>query len=220
MRVQTGEDTECPFCMSLFLSAALLYAMTTRMRMKEETNMKITIVGRQLNVYDDTRALIEAKLSKLDRYFPSSPDAETEATVTLSRRRDVSRVEVTLSAGGTLMRSEVDAPDFRTAMDGTLDNIQRQICKHKTRLQKRLREDLIPPAETLPRDGDVSEEDDDPRILRVKTYTVRPMNVEDAVLQMELLDHSFFVFRDAGSGETCVVYRRKDGGCGLLRPEN
>ena len=99
--------------------------------------MKITIVGRKLNVYEDTRELIEKKLSKLDKYFKA---ANTEATVTLSRKRNVSSLEVTINAGGTLLRSEQDAEDFRSALDRCVEAIERQIRKNKTRLAKRLRE--------------------------------------------------------------------------------
>ena len=107
---------------------------------KGGNTMKITIVGRKLNVYEDTRELIEKKLSKLDKYFKA---ANTEATVTLSRKRNVSSLEVTINAGGTLFRSEVDADDFRIALDQTVDHIESQIRKNKTRLARRLRQDAF-----------------------------------------------------------------------------
>ena len=134
--------------------------------------MKITIVGRKLNVYDDTRELIEKKLSKLDKYFQS---ANTEATVTLSRKRNVSSLEVTINAGGTLFRSEVDADDFRIALDQTVDHIEGQIRKNKTKLAKRLRENVIDmsmvpdPEEVIP--------EDEP-IIRVKQFEFKPMTAE------------------------------------------
>ena len=117
--------------------------------------MKITIVGRKLNVYDDTRELIEKKLAKLDKYFKAEA---TEATVTLSRKRNVSSLDVTINAGGTLFRSEVDADDFRIALDQTVDHIESQIRKNKTKLAKRLRENVIDmsmvpdPEEVIPED--------------------------------------------------------------------
>ena len=89
--------------------------------------MKITIVGRKLNVYDDTRELIGKKLAKLDKYFKAEA---TEATVTLSRKRNVSSLDVTINAGGTLFRSEVDADDFRIALDQTVDHFESQIRKN------------------------------------------------------------------------------------------
>lgn len=172
--------------------------------------MKTTIIGRQLNVYDDTKSMIERKLEKLDKYFRA--DMNPEATVTLSRKRSVSTLEVTVNAGGTLFRSEVDSDDFRSAMDKTIDNIERQIRKNKTRLAKRLRE-------TIPDDPMLAEESEDPGlIIRVKQFEFRPMTPEDAIMQMNLLGHNFFVFNDLQSGDTCVVYTRKDGSYGLIEP--
>lgn len=175
--------------------------------------MKISIVGRQLNVYEDTKNLIESKLSKLDKYFRA--EMEPQATVTLSRKRNVSSVEVTVNAGGTLFRSEVDSDDFRSAMDKTVDNIERQIRKNKTRLAKRLREGFVEPASEIE-----PTPEDEGQILRVKRFVLRPMSAEDAIMQMNLLGHDFFVFSDIDSGKTCVVYVRKDGTYGLIEPEN
>lgn len=172
--------------------------------------MKTTIIGRQMNVYDDTKSMIERKLEKLDKYFRE--DMDPEATVTLSRKRSVSTLEVTVNAGGTLFRSEVDSDDFRSAMDKTIDNIERQIRKNKTRLAKRLRE-------TIPEDPMLAEESEDPGlIIRVKQFEFCPMTPEDAIMQMNLLGHNFFVFNDLQSGDTCVVYTRKDGSYGLIEP--
>ena len=174
--------------------------------------MKITIVGRKLNVYDDTRELIEKKLAKLDKYFKAEA---TEATVTLSRKRNVSSLDVTINAGGTLFRSEVDADDFRIALDQTVDHIESQIRKNKTKLAKRLRENvmdmsMIPdPEEIIP--------EDEP-IIRVKQFEFKPMTAEEAIMQMNLLGHSFYVFNDITTGDTCVVYTRKDGDYGLIEP--
>lgn len=174
--------------------------------------MKITIVGRKLNVYDDTKELIEKKLAKLDKYFKAE---NTEATVTLSRKRNVSSLEVTINADGTLFRSEVDADDFRIALDQTVDHIESQIRKNKTKLAKRLRENVIDmsvvpdPVEDIP--------EDEP-IIRVKQFEFKPMTAEEAIMQMNLLGHSFYVFNDITTGDTCVVYTRKDGDYGLIEP--
>lgn len=174
--------------------------------------MKITIVGRKLNVYDDTKELIEKKLAKLDKYFKA---VNTEATVTLSRKRNVSSLEVTINADGTLFRSEVDADDFRIALDQTVDHIESQIRKNKTKLAKRLRENVIDmsvvpdPVEDIP--------EDEP-IIRVKQFEFKPMTAEEAIMQMNLLGHSFYVFNDVTTGDTCVVYTRKDGDYGLIEP--
>ena len=174
--------------------------------------MKITIVGRKLNVYDDTRELIERKLGKLDKYFKSEA---TEATVTLSRKRNVSSLEVTINAGGTLFRSEVDADDFRIALDQTVDHIEGQIRKNKTKLAKRLRENIMDMS-MIP--DPLEETSEDEPIIRVKQFEFKPMTPEEAIMQMNLLGHSFYVFNDITTGDTCVVYTRKDGDYGLIEP--
>ena len=174
--------------------------------------MKITIVGRKLNVYDDTRELIERKLGKLDKYFKSE---QTEATVTLSRKRNVSSLEVTINAGGTLFRSEVDADDFRIALDQTVDHIEGQIRKNKTKLAKRLRENVMDMS-MIP--DPLEETSEDEPIIRVKQFEFKPMTPEEAIMQMNLLGHSFYVFNDITTGDTCVVYTRKDGDYGLIEP--
>ena len=174
--------------------------------------MKITIVGRKLNVYDDTRELIEKKLAKLDKYFKAEA---TEATVTLSRKRNVSSLDVTINAGGTLFRSEVDADDFRIALDQTVDHIESQIRKNKTKLAKRLRENVIDMSVVPDHEETIPE--DEP-IIRVKQFEFKPMTAEEAIMQMNLLGHSFYVFKDITTGDTCVVYTRKDGDYGLIEP--
>ena len=173
--------------------------------------MKITIVGRQLNVFEDTKAMIEKKLAKLDKFFK---DGTAEAVVTLSRKRNTSTLEVTINASGTLFRSEVDADDFRIAMDETIDRIERQIRKNKTRLAKKLRETTFIP-EPLPAE-DI--EEDPGLIIRTKQFEYQPMTAEEAIMQMNLLGHSFYIFNDADTGDTCVVYARKDGSYGLIEP--
>ena len=174
--------------------------------------MKITIVGRKLNVYEDTRELIERKLAKLDKFFK---DESTEATVTLSRKRNVSSLEVTINAGGTLFRSEVEADDFRIALDQTVDHIEGQIRKNKTKLAKRLRENVMDMS-MIP--DPVEETSEDEPIIRVKQFEFKPMTPEEAIMQMNLLGHSFYVYKDITTGETCVVYTRKDGDYGLIEP--
>ena len=175
--------------------------------------MKITIVGRKLNVYEDTRELIVKKLAKLDKYFKAA--ADPEATVTLSRKHNVSSLEVTINAGGTLFRSEVEADDFRIALDQTVDHIEGQIRKNKTKLAKRLRENVIDMS-MVPDPEEITPEDEP--IIRVKQFEFKPMTAEEAIMQMNLLGHSFYVFNDITTGDTCVVYTRKDGDYGLIEP--
>ncbi|MCQ2354987.1 MAG: ribosome-associated translation inhibitor RaiA [Clostridia bacterium] len=173
--------------------------------------MKITVVGRQMSVTEDLRTLAEKKLAKLDKYFES----EEKATVTFSRKRNRENIEITIAAANTLFRCETDDETFRNAIDRAVDTIDRQIRKNKTKLEKRLRKNAFAPTEIPVEQG----AEDDENVVRYKTYSVRPMSVEDAILQLSLLGHEFFVFVDADTMKTCVVYARRDGGYGLLTPE-
>lgn len=172
--------------------------------------MKITINARKVTVSRDLSDHIEKKLAKFDKFFPG----EAEATVKLSRVRDIERVEVTIAAGPFLFRSEDESSTFMNALDCCMYSIERQIRKNKTRLSKRLRDNIrIPEYES----DDVSEEGD--FRIRTKTFTLKPMTAEEAILQMNLLGHEFFMFADSASGEVCTVYKRHDGDYGMIIPE-
>ena len=177
--------------------------------------MKINVIGRQLNVYDDTKAMIEEKLAKLGKYF----DDEASATATLTHKRNLATLEITIKASNTLFRSEVDAESFRDALDKSIDNIERQIRKNKTKLRKKLREGVIPDADVAAAAiaGDEPEESD--IIIRTKRFAVKPMDPEEACVQMDLLGHNFFVFRNSETDEVNVVYKRKGNTYGLIEPE-
>lgn len=176
--------------------------------------MKITVVCRQITVHDDVKALVEKKLARLDKYF----EREGDATVTFSKKRNRENLEITINAANTLFRSEVDDESFQNALDRSIDAIERQIRKNKTRLAKRLRSGAFneQPVYVLPED----EPEEDPEfVIRTKSFYLKPMSTEEAILQMNLLGHQFFVFEDQDSGQTCVVYKRKDGAYGLITPE-
>lgn len=177
--------------------------------------MKINVIGRQLNVYEDTKAMINEKLAKLDKYFGE----EASATATLTHKRNLCTLEITIKASNTLFRSEVDADSFRDALDKSIDNIERQIRKNKTKLRKKLREGIIPDAEIAAAVATEESEESD-IIIRTKKFEYTPMSPEEAIMQMNLLGHTFFVFNDSASEKTCVVYKRKDGNYGLIEPEN
>ena len=172
--------------------------------------MKITIVGRQMTVPQDLKDLVEKKLSKLDKYFYD----EADATVTFSRKHNKERLEVTITASSTLFRSEAEELKFRDALDRDIDSIERQIRKFKTKLGKRIRP--IPQPEPIAAPEPEIEETD--FVIHKKSFYFKPMSVEEAILQMNLLGHSFFVFEDDATGDTCVVYARNDGEYGLIVP--
>ncbi|MBR4466742.1 MAG: ribosome-associated translation inhibitor RaiA [Clostridia bacterium] len=171
--------------------------------------MKITIIGRQMDVPEELKVLIDKKLAKFDKFFKD----DAVAYVTLSRKRSLEILELTISSGGTLFRSEEENSTFQNAFDCAIDSIERQIRKNKTRLEKRLREGaFVREAPVMP------EEEEGEFKIRVKSFTLKPMTPEEAILQMNLLGHEFFMFRNTETGGSCVVYKRKDGNYGMIVP--
>ncbi len=174
--------------------------------------MKVTIVGRQMNVWDEMKLIIEAKLEKLSKYF----NDEGTATVTLSSKHNKKCLEITIVSAGTIFRSEVQDETFRNALDRAVTAIERQIRKNKTRLEKRLRKGAFDNG--IFDTGEDFEEEPEFRIRR-KAFIIKPMSVEEAIMQMNLLEHEFFVFKDDKTEETCVVYKRQDGDYGLIETQ-
>lgn len=173
--------------------------------------MKTTVISRQIELDEGSRRIFEQKLDKYDKYFHD----DASAVIKLSRLRGRERVEVTITSNGIIYRGEETDATFRNALDLVMESIERQIRKNKTKLEKRLRDgalsDLFAEPEVEPEDDEV--------IIRTKTFPLKPMTPEEAVLQMNLLGHSFFVFSDSATGQTNVVYRRNDGDFGLIIPE-
>ena len=174
--------------------------------------MNVTIVGRQMNVWDEMKATIEAKLSKLDKYFFS----ECNATVTLSSKHNKKCLEITIICSGTIFRSEVQDETFRNALDRAVNAIERQIQKNKTRLAKRLRSGAFDEG-ILETGEDIEEEAE--FVIRRKSFAIKPMSAEEAIMQMNLLGHEFFVFQDDATEKICVVYKRHDKTYGLITGE-
>ena len=172
--------------------------------------MKITVVGRQMTVRDSLKDMVEKKLVKLDKFFRG----EAEATVSFSHKHDKECLEVTISAANTLFRYEAAEDTFQTSLDRAVDAIERQIRKNKTRLEKRFREASF----DIPDDDYDPIEEEQEFNIRTKTFSIKPMSVDEAILQMNLLGHLFFVFEDDETGDTCVVYTRRDGDYGLIVP--
>lgn len=173
--------------------------------------MKITTIGRQINVTEDLKTLVEKKLSKFDKFFTD----EAEAYVTFNKKKNKESLEVTISYSGTLFRSETEDDTFNNALDRCTENIERQIRKNKTRLERRFRQGSF--SVDVPND-EIEEETE--FNIRTKTFSFKPMSPEEAILQMNLLGHKFFVFVDSDSSDTCVVYKRDDGAYGLIVPSD
>ena len=182
---------------------------------KGGTIMNISIIARHVTVHDDLKALVEKKLAKFDRYFPKGADA----TVTFRRVRDNECMEITISVGGTLFRAEESSPDFRTSLTRCINVIEGQIRKNKTRLEKRMKSSFAAAEAAAADDRGVLMEEEGEFDIRTKTFPLKPMTPEEAILQMNLIGHSFYAFEDADSGETCVVYKRAAGSYGLIVPE-
>ncbi len=174
--------------------------------------MKTTIISRQTSVPEELKPIIETKLAKYDKFFGD----EASAAVKLSKPHGSERVELTISSNGTIFRGEESAATYRNALDLAMASIERQIRKHKTKLERRMRSGAL--SDLFPADAEPELESDE-RIIRTKTFAIKPMTPEEAVMQMELLGHDFFVFTESASGETQVVYRRRDGDFGLLVPQ-
>ena len=154
------------------------------------------------------------KVGKLDRYFSS----EAEAAITFSVEKDRNRAEVTVRSGSMILRASESTSDMRASIDAAVSTIERQIRKNKARLEKRLRKDAFERSVDVAEVSDfVPEEEEEFRIERVKRFPIKPMTQEEAILQMNLVDHAFFAFKneDAG-GAFSVVYKRENGGYGLI----
>lgn len=176
--------------------------------------MKFTFTCKKVSLNDSIKEYAEKKISKLDRYFREDADALVTFSVEKSHR---CVVEVTIVSGSTLFRAQEESRDgdMRGAIDAACSTIDRQIRKNKTRLAKRLRQEALVPS--VPAEFDVSEEAEF-EIVRTKHVAVKPMSADEAILQMNLLDHDFFVYRNT-SNVISIVYRRKNGGYGLLETD-
>ena len=177
--------------------------------------MRYNIIGKNIDVWDKTKEMVEKKMDRIAKLFP----ADTEATITLSLEKQVATVEVTIPMNKRYARAEVQDADMTAAMDKTVDILEGQVVRYKKRMRTKIRNGadayaaeyaaILVPEEDL---------DDEPlvKIEKVKRFAVKPM---DAVMEMELVGHSFFVFRDAETDEVSVVYKRKNGTYGLIEPE-
>ena len=175
--------------------------------------MRITITGKNLTVIEDLKNRIEKKLGKMDRYFRQ----EVDATVRLTQEKNLRYIaEITITVGGIMLRAEETSDDIIKSADRAVDKIERQIRRHRTKLEKRLHEEVVIQAE----ETENSVEEESQELVRVKRFEMKPMTVEDAILQMDMLGHSFFLFQNSETGITSVVYRRNDGNIGMLEPTN
>ena len=173
--------------------------------------MRVTVIGKNINVTPALREIVEKKISKMDKYF--EPNVTARATLTVQKNSQI--FEVTIPFNGVILRCEESTDDMYKSIDLVENKLERQIRKQKTKLQ-RSNESL--------RFGNfdevASEEDDNEgEIVKVKRFNIKPMSAEEAILQMELVEHNFFVFKDCDTENINVIYKRKDGNYGLLEPD-
>lgn len=173
--------------------------------------MRFIISARNIDLTEGLKSAVENKLSKLDRYFTE----DTEIHVTLSVAHDRQKIEVTIPMKGSIIRAEEENTDMYTAIDLVQETIERQLRKYKTRILNREQAGFAPAF----LDDTEAEEDDGIRIVKTKRFAVKPMDPEEACLQMEMLGHDFFVFRNAETDQVSVVYKRKNHTYGLIEPE-
>ncbi len=174
--------------------------------------MNLVISGRNIDITEGLRSAVEEKIGKLERYFNDS----TEVNVTLSTEKNRQKIEVTIPMKGNIIRAEETSTDMYVSIDLVEEVIERQLRKYKNKLidkeqnAKQLSQAFI--------DEDVFEEEEI-EIIRSKRFAIKPMDPEEACVQMELLGHNFFVFRNADTDEVNVVYKRKSKSYGLIEPE-
>lgn len=174
--------------------------------------MNITVIGRKCTPRDSFKERAEKKLSKLDKFFGAEADAKVTATV----EKKFQTVEVTVVNNGMFFRSQQKAEDMNDALDRCVDHLVRQIRKNKTKLEKRIHSEAL---------SDFTFEDEvqdeaSYEVVRTKTISVKPQSVEEAILQMNMLGHKFYMFRNASDNKIALVYTREDGGYGLIVPED
>ncbi len=174
--------------------------------------MRFLMYGKNIEVTEGLKTAVEEKIGKLERYFTP----ETEVHVTFSVEKDNQKIELTIPMKGTILRAEQTSDDMYASIDMVEEIIERQLRKYKNKLvdQKQSSGSF-----TKAFAEEEAAEDEEIKVVRTKRFAVKPMDVEEACIQMELLGHNFFVFRNAETDEVNVVYKRKGNTYGLIEPE-
>ena len=180
---------------------------------KGDERMKLNIIGRKITVNEKNSEYINKKIGKLDKFFKTEP----EARIVIGTVKDKEYIEATIYSEGMIYRAEVTDVDVFTATDKVIDLIERQIRKNKTKLEKRVKRDAFDDVKLISGyDYTDGEDDSEFKIVKRKRFQVKPMSAEEAVLQMNLLGHNFFVFKNQDTDEMNVVYKRKDGDYAII----
>lgn len=176
--------------------------------------MRITISGKNIDITEGLRSAVEEKLSRLEKYF--TPETIVNVTLSVTKKR-FQKIEVTIPVKGHIIRAEQESDDMYVTIDLVEEVIEAQLKKYRQKLVSQHQN-----TESFKREfiESATEDDEEVQIIRSKKFGMKPMFPEDACVQMELLGHAFYVFRNAESDEVNVVYKRKDGHYGLIEPEN
>lgn len=178
--------------------------------------MEIIIRGDKLKITDSMHNYIEEKLRKLEKYLKNSD--EIRANVIVKVKNHEQRVEITIPLKTYIVRAEETKDDFYAAVDKALDTLERQIRKNKTRMMsKQVKTNFDFDISKI--EQEIEKEQEEKKIVKRRTVEVKPMNEEEAILQMELLGHEFYMYKDSESGKSAVVYKRKDGNYGVIESE-
>ena len=175
--------------------------------------MELVIRGDKIKVTDSIKNYLEEKLSKLDKYIENSSEVRATVVVRVSNHNQI--VEITIPLKSFILRSEESQDDIYAAIDKTIDKLERQIRKNKTRIMSKQ-------AKTYDFSLNAIEEieDEEPsKVIKRKKIEVKPMDEEEAIIQMELLNHQFYMYKDSETNKPSVVYKRKDGGYGVIESE-
>ncbi|AGM99393.1 ribosome hibernation-promoting factor, HPF/YfiA family [Streptococcus iniae] len=178
--------------------------------------IKFSIRGENIEVTEAIRDYVESKLAKIEKYFVEENEIDTRVNLKVYREK-TAKVEVTILLGNMTLRAEDVSQDMYGSIDLVVDKIERQIRKNKTKIAKKHREKL-PTGQVFTSEFEAEEDEVAPeiKIVRTKNVTLKPMDVEEARLQMELLGHDFFIYTDSDNGATNILYRREDGDLGLI----
>lgn len=173
--------------------------------------MLLNFVGKNIELTESLKEIAEKKFSRLDKYFSE----EVEARIVFSTIKDEQTVEATIFLPKTIIRAEETTDDMYSSMDNAVDALARQIRKHKTRLKRRYQNNETIRFDEL-MDKEAAKDEPEHKIVKRKNFELNPMNEEEAILQMDLLNHNFFVFLDGDTDGVSIVYRRKDGNYGKI----
>ncbi|SJZ43148.1 ribosome hibernation-promoting factor, HPF/YfiA family [Selenihalanaerobacter shriftii] len=184
--------------------------------------MKFILRGKNIDITNALRNYVEEKVGKIEKYFDGEPPIEAHISLEVEKERHI--VEVTTYIDGLTLRGEEVTGDMYASIDGVIEKLERQIRKYKTKINHKIREERRELKENLADNNYILREEDDdekfeePQIVKTKKFAMKPMQSEEAVMQMDLLDHDFFVFFNADTEEVNVVYKRNVGDYGLIEP--